>query len=180
MGYSKKILPTEELAHRLQEDGTLPDDVDAPFNYWHAQWFLETYLRPDHDFLGPVATQRFPYDPERIDSVICQKQGGCAVKASPDDVHALFTEGSTGDFSFDDRVVLDVLSELYLEDLITVFRHSGATPRDIAAVYRKTPHRIKYPVFIVLNKWSDLGPKDLPRMYEKEMFTEYDGGAWDW
>ncbi|MCY4152337.1 MAG: hypothetical protein OXE94_08915 [Aestuariivita sp.] len=177
---SHKVLSEKELAGLLQEDGTLPDGVDAPCNYWHETWFLETYLRPDQDFLGPVATQRFPYDPERVDSVICQKQGGSAVKAFPDDVRALFAEGSTGDSSFDERVVLDVLSELYIEDLITVFRHSGATPREIAMVYRKTPSRIKYPIFIVLNKWSDRGPRDLPRMYEKEMFTEYDGGAWGW
>ena len=175
-----QTLSPEELAKSIQDDGTLPDDVDAPFNYWHETWFLETYLRPDHHFTQMVATTRFPYDPERIDSIICQVQAGCALKAVPEDVHCLFTRGTCGSRTFDDHVVLDVLSELYLDDLISVFRHSGATPREIASVYRSIPERITYMVFIALNKWSDLGPKDLPRMYEKEMFTEYDGRSSYW
>ncbi len=141
MAASHKVLSGRELVGFLQEDGTPQDGVDAPCNYWQATSLLETYLRSDQNFLGPVATQRFPYDPERVDSLICQQQGGSAVRAFPDDIRVLVAAGSTGDSSLDDHVVLDVLSELFIEDLITVFRHSGATPREIAIVYRKTPHR---------------------------------------
>ncbi|MCY4006494.1 MAG: hypothetical protein OXE84_06675 [Rhodobacteraceae bacterium] len=172
--------PIEVLVPLIQEDGTFPDHVEAPYNYWHEPWFLCTYLRPDHQFCGPIATTAFVYDAECVDSIICHKQAGCARKASPAELSRLWVQGTTGDPHVDDRVILDVLAELPLDDLITVFTHSGACPRDIARVYRQHPHRITYPVFIALNQWSDIGPKELPRMYVKEMFTEYDGGSRAW
>jgi len=158
--------PVDVLVSLIQEDGTFPDHVDPPYNDWHEPWFLCTYLLPDHQFCGPIATAAFIYDAECVDSIICHKQAGCVQKASDPQV--------------DDRVILDVLSELPLDDLVTVLTHSGACPRDMARVYRQYPHRITYPVFIALNKWSDIGPKELPRPYVKEMFTEYDGQSHAW
>ena len=175
-----RAYPIDVLVSLIQDDGTFPDHVEPPYNYWHEPWFLCTYLRPDHQFCEQIATTAFVDDAACVDSIICHKQAGCVRKASPAALHRLWVQGTSGDPQVDDRVLLDVLGELPLDDLITVFRHSGACPRGIARVYRQHPHRISYPVFIALNQWSDIGPKELPHPYVKEMLTEYDGESHAW
>ena len=128
--------------------------------------FIVAQLRPDEDFRGKRATQRFPFDDDQADAIICHVQGGSAVRVTSNHLRQAFAEGTTGDPDLDD-VMLSVLNEINRESLEFTLMRCGASPREIAAFYRARPHAIRWPVVLTLNYWSDKGQRDLPFVLDK-------------
>lgn len=151
----------QELRRRkesIYRDPEVDDETDPVF--------IAAQLRPDEDFLGTRATERFPFDDDQADAFICHVQGGSTVKVTSNDLHRAFTEGTTGDPEFDE-VVVDVLREINRLSLEYTFEQCGASPREIAAFYRASPHAITWDVVLTLNYWSDKGQRDLPWVLDK-------------
>ncbi len=128
--------------------------------------FIAAQLRPDEEFIGARATQRFPFDEDQADALICHVQGGSMVKVTSNDLCRAFAEGTTGDPDLDE-VVVDVLSELGRLSLEYTFKQCGASPREIAAFYRARPHAVTWDVVLTLNYWSDKGQRELPWVLDK-------------
>ena len=126
-------------------------------------------LRPDEDFALPGSTRRFPFDPDEVEAVVVHVQAGCATKATPDDVRRALSTGTTGTDSQDD-VVDSVLGELAIDDLEHVIRHSGASPREVAAFFRARGG-FRWPVVLCLNAMTRKGAVELPFALDKQLLA---------
>ena len=131
--------------------------------------FIATQLRADSEFLAPVSTRRFPFDPDRVESVIVHIQAGTEPKVGAHDIRRAFVSGSAGTGTFD-AAVASVLAEFDRIDLKEIVEHSGATPREAAAFFRARGG-FGWPVVWCLNAMSGAGQRDLPFAIEKQVLA---------
>ncbi|MCY4265128.1 MAG: hypothetical protein OXE78_09745, partial [Gammaproteobacteria bacterium] len=102
--------------------------------------------------------------------------GGSSDRRGSEDVRDAFTGMGPKD-KRRDWVVIDVLGELGMEALELSLMQSGASPREIARLYRKHPQEITWTVVWVLNQWSDHGQRELPFALDK--LAAVDGDLYD-
>ena len=135
----------------------------------HDPAFIATQLRGDADFDGSVSACRFPFDADRIESVIMHVQAGTETKVAPENIRRAFTTGTTGTDALDEAAA-SVLGELLTDDLDYVIRHSGASPREAAAFFRARGG-FRWPVVWCLNAMTEAGPTELPFALEKQLLA---------
>ena len=146
----------------------------------HDPAFIATQLRRDSEFLAPVSTRRFPFDPDRVEAVIVHVQAGTEPKARvrPDDIHRAFVAGRTGSDTLD-AAVASVLAEFDRIDLAEIVGNSGAAPREAAAFFRARGG-FGWPVVWCLNAMTEAGPRELPFALEKQILAGHYGQPYRW